>query len=125
MNEFIESMLIIDDKGLMTIFLKEVFTNEGHTKVMTTTSGEEGLELCTAVKLQIIITDFQMPLMSGGKFIQELRLNPGLNKNTPIVLLKCKKPYHIHKFFEFDKVFYHLKPMRINSVTQLIMEAIK
>ena len=125
MNDVLNNMLIIDDEGLMAISLEEIFTEASHTNVITASNGEEGIELCKTTKFQIIITDFQMPIMDGGELIKELRLNSGLNKNTPIIILTGKRKTEVQEFLDYDKVYYHIKPMRIGTMAQLIMEALK
>jgi CheY-like chemotaxis protein len=53
-------------------------------------NGQEALDMLASVKPDIIITDLQMPRMSGGELIQALKAKSGTAK-IPVVILAGKK----------------------------------
>ena len=65
-------------------FLEE----RGHS-VEAATNGEEALPIVQRIKPDIIITDMQMPRMSGTEFITALKAQPE-TANIPIIILAGK-----------------------------------
>ena len=125
MNDLLKNMLVIDDEGLLTLSLEEIFTNESQTVVTKAENGEEGIKACSKNKFDLVITDFVMPYMTGGEFIESLRTSSGPNKKTPIILLTSKSKSEVKEFLEFENIYYHIKPIRTGTMAELIMKAVK
>lgn len=62
--------------------------NAGY-EVITAEDGEEALELCTAELPDLLITDFQMPFMTGLELCKELRRQEE-TKNIPAIMLTAR-----------------------------------
>ena len=67
------SILIVDDEVELLTMLKSIFERAGYSQVITATSGEEAMKLCTVKRPDILITDVMMPRMDGFALLQEVR----------------------------------------------------
>jgi CheY-like chemotaxis protein len=65
-------ILLVDDNNHGLIARKAVLEELGY-KVSTAKSGEEALEMFSAGKFHLVVTDYRMPKMSGTDLIREIR----------------------------------------------------
>lgn len=70
-----KKILIADDEAHIRHVVSMKLRNAGY-EVITATDGEEALELCRSERPAVVITDFQMPYLSGLEFCRELRRSP-------------------------------------------------
>jgi two-component system, chemotaxis family, chemotaxis protein CheY len=77
--------LIVDDSSSMRQMVSYTLTQAGFT-VVEGANGEEGLARLTGEKIDIIITDLNMPVMDGLQFIASARQKKEY-KFTPILML--------------------------------------
>jgi signal transduction histidine kinase len=66
------TILVIDDQEEILISLRLLLEREGH-KVLTASSGEEGLTLLRSERVHLVIVDYFMPGMSGEKVVRKIR----------------------------------------------------
>ena len=78
-------ILAVDDMRSMRELVKSVLEKHGH-QVDTHESGDKALEYAKSNQVDLVITDINMPDMSGLDLIGELRKLPGYS-NVPILML--------------------------------------
>lgn len=79
-------ILTVDDSKTMRDMLRLALTDVGHT-VIQAEDGVHGAEtLSSTGKVDVIITDINMPRMDGYGFIEHVRRDPN-NCATPILVL--------------------------------------
>jgi len=82
-----ERILIIDDdpdiRDVLDLSLSEHYT------VLMASNGKEGLEAVKAKNPDLIITDYNMPVMNGAEFCRQLRRDI-LFRHLPIIMLTGK-----------------------------------
>jgi two-component system, NtrC family, sensor kinase len=71
MGEWIK-ILCVDDEPNVLKTLKRMFMDEPYT-ILTASSAEEGLELLARNNVQIVISDYRMPITNGVEFLKEVR----------------------------------------------------
>ena len=92
--------------------LSEAITDEYDCELEAISNPVEGLEIAQEQKYDLILVDYVMPQMSGKKFVESLRANPGINQKTPIVILSAylenveKEVKNIKDVSFFDKMYY-------------------
>ncbi len=69
-------ILVADDEAHILHVVSMKLKNAGFD-VITAVDGEEALELAKSEKPDLIITDFQMPVMTGLEFLKALRAVEG------------------------------------------------
>ncbi len=77
------SILIIDDNKLNLRLIRDMLSVSGHI-VYTAESGKSALKMVAGIKLDLILTDIQMPEMSGVELMKSLKANPNC-QGIPII----------------------------------------
>ena len=82
-----ERVLIIDDdpdiRDVLDLSLSEFYT------VIAACNGKEGLEMAKSKNPDLIITDYNMPVMNGPEFCRQLRKDI-LMRHLPVIMLTGK-----------------------------------
>jgi two-component system chemotaxis response regulator CheY len=78
-------ILTVDDSKTMRDMLSFTLKGSGH-EVMEADDGVNALSVLGNTKVDLIITDVNMPNMTGLELIKELRAHP-VHKATPILVL--------------------------------------
>jgi DNA-binding NtrC family response regulator len=78
-----KKILIIDDDKTFRIILKDVLMKEGYA-LIEAANGESGLELVKSEHPDLVITDFQMPGMSGLDVLQAI---VKMKMGTPVIMI--------------------------------------
>ena len=77
--------LVVDDSMLIRYTVCRSLEERGFT-VESATNGVEALQVLERVRPDVIVTDMQMPKMSGSELITALKKNPG-TANIPIIIV--------------------------------------
>ena len=121
-------ILIIDDNSVNRSILTEQMAS-WHFDSAAACSGPEGLKVMrTAIQngidIDLVILDFQMPIMSGGDVLQEMRNDP-LLKDIPVVMLTSVDSSKINLQLSQLGVEANLtKPARSSVLLNTIMQSI-
>lgn len=75
MSEGMKKILVVDDEAHILHVVSLKLRNAGFD-VVTAADGEEGLDIAMQVLPDLIITDFQMPFMTGLELCQQLKRSP-------------------------------------------------
>src|SRR5437763_185708 len=78
-------VLVVDDSQTMRDLLSLTLKEAGF-QVVEGGNGKEGLDRLGAGKVDLIISDVNMPVMDGITFVQQLRMLPS-SKCTPVLML--------------------------------------
>ncbi|MCB2054293.1 MAG: response regulator [Geminicoccaceae bacterium] len=79
-------ILVAEDSYLNQELLTELLVRRGHRVVMTG-DGEAALERAEDEEFDLMIFDIGMPVMDGETAMRTLRQRPGLNHETPAIVL--------------------------------------
>lgn len=81
-------IVIADDEAHILRVMSMKLTNAGY-EVLTAVDGEEALELCAREHPDLLITDYQMPVMSGLELCKQLR-SDDQTRNIPAIMLTAR-----------------------------------
>ncbi len=81
-------VLVVDDEIHIVQVVAVKLRNNGFD-VITCENGAQALDLASKEKPDIVVTDFQMPLMTGLELVQNLRSQPD-TADIPVVLLTAR-----------------------------------
>ena len=81
-------IIAADDEAHILHIVSMKLRNAGYD-VVTAMDGEEALELCRSEQPDLLITDYQMPYMSGLELCKELR-NSDQTRNIPALMLTAR-----------------------------------
>ena len=89
--------LVVDDSMLMRYTVCRFLEQRGYI-VESATNGVEALEQLAHMKPDLIVTDIQMPQMSGSELISEVKANPE-TAAVPIIIVASRSS----GFYESEK----------------------
>ena len=81
-------VLVVDDEIHIVHVVAIKLRNNGY-EVITATNGAEAFELVCEEKPDIIVTDFQMPVMTGLELVEKLRRSEA-TKDIPVIMLTAR-----------------------------------
>jgi DNA-binding response OmpR family regulator len=82
------SILIVDDNHYMRKIVRTLLMNIGVRKVFEAGDGIAGLDAIRTVSPDVVILDWELPLLNGGEFVRIVR-SPGVfpQCDVPIIML--------------------------------------
>jgi two-component system, chemotaxis family, chemotaxis protein CheY len=78
--------LIVDDSSTMRRIIMNTLAKLGYTDVVEAGNGLEAVEKLRADTVDLIVTDWNMPEMSGIDFVRHVRATPA-TKDTPVLMV--------------------------------------
>jgi two-component system chemotaxis response regulator CheY len=79
-------VMVVDDDEVMRKLMRRMLERMGFTQIYTAKDGAEGLELARSQRPDVIISDYDMPVMHGLQFLRAVREDPALS-GTAFVML--------------------------------------
>ena len=83
-----KKVLVVDDEIHIVHVVAIKLRNNGY-EVITADNGAEAFELAQQEKPDMIVTDFQMPVMGGLELVKELR-DCEITRDIPVILLTAR-----------------------------------
>lgn len=120
------SVLLVDDHPLMRQLMTEVLT-QLDIGVVSAGSGQEALELLQQFRVELMLTDVQMPGMDGIELLRRLRSMNG-NPNASIACVFMTGSLDDEKRREADRLgalAFFTKPFDIQAIGQFIAVQLK
>ncbi len=101
--------LVVDDSRMIRKVARRIVSGIGFT-VLEAENGEEALAHCRKAMPDLVLTDWDMPVMSGLDFVATLRALPG-GGNAKVVFCTSKSSVHdIHDGIAAGADEYVVKP---------------
>jgi len=82
-------ILIVDDFSTMRRIIKNLLRDIGFTDCLEAENGINALQLLETNKFDFVITDWNMPQMSGIELLQAIRAKPNLAK-LPVLMVTAE-----------------------------------
>lgn len=115
-------ILVVDDSRSMRKMILITLEQAGH-EVVEAEDGEQGLAAASQHKFDAIISDINMPKMTGLEMVERIRLD-SINQKTPIVCLTTESTPDIkEKGKRAGATGWMVKPFtpdKLNSVIQRV-----
>jgi len=83
-----KKVLVVDDEIHIVHVVAIKLRNNGY-EVVTADNGAEAFEVACSEKPDIIVTDYQMPVMTGLELVRKLRQIPQ-TRDIPVILLTAR-----------------------------------
>jgi len=101
--------LVVDDSATMRRIVVNALKSIGYADVVEAADGSDALQKCDA-SIDLVITDWNMPVMGGLDFVKGLRGNPQ-HARTPILMVTTRSVKEdIMQAVEAGVSSYILKP---------------
>jgi two-component system, chemotaxis family, chemotaxis protein CheY len=82
----IMKFLVVDDSSTMRRILINTLSKLGYSDVVEAANGREGIDRLAANQVDVIITDWNMPEMTGIEFIRSVRADEK-NAKLPVLMV--------------------------------------
>ncbi|ACN16519.1 putative chemotaxis response regulator receiver (CheY-like) [Desulforapulum autotrophicum HRM2] len=118
------SILIVDDSLPMRSVIKRTLRAAGYgtSELLEAANGQEALELMKNSWVDIVMTDYNMPVMDGLEFIKTIKSNE-LSKDIPVVVISTEgNASKIKEFMDCGAAGYITKPFTAEVIRDLIVD---
>ncbi len=116
-------LLIDDNKYLLDVFVIRLTMALRKCKVLTARSGKQGIEILKSARVDLVLTDLEMPEMDGYEFIEYAKKHfpavpvYAMSGNCPVDCIKRLRQLGIMDCIE--------KPFLVEEVTYTILKGLK
>ena len=87
--DFSIKVLVVDDMSTMRRIVKNVLKQIGYTDMGEAENGEEGLKKLRAGGYGLVVSDWNMPVMTGIELLRAIRADPEL-KHLPVLMVTAE-----------------------------------
>ena len=105
-------ILIVDDVLSMRRLTKEILRDVGFTHIFDAPDGQEALKLMRRIKVNLVVCDWNMPVMSGIDFFKAVQEDPKLAKTPFIMLTSSSEITKVKEAIEAGITAYMIKPYK-------------
>ena len=122
--EYIKSLsvLVVEDEEVMRLLYSILF-EDMFGKMIFASNGEEGYEKFISDKIDVIITDYNMPLMNGLQMSAKIR---NIDKDIPIILVSAINEIDvIVEALHLNVNNFLKKPITKERLTQVVLNTAK
>jgi two-component system chemotaxis response regulator CheY len=104
-----KTCLIVDDSRVIRKVSRHILESLGFT-VSEAENGREGLEACEAAMPDVVLLDWNMPVMTGIEFLAQLRQRPGGDAPKVVFCTTENDVAHIREAISAGADEYVMKP---------------
>jgi two-component system chemotaxis response regulator CheY len=109
-GEVTKSALVIDDSRATRSLLGRLLSSLGFT-IEEAGDGHEGLSHLESALPDLVLVDWNMPIMDGLEFIKAVRAEPTYERLTVMMVTSENDPVHITRALMAGADEYAIKPM--------------
>ncbi len=117
------SFLLVDDSGPMRSVIKRTLKAAGYasSEFLEAANGKEALELMRNDWIDIVITDYNMPVMDGLDFVKTMK-SDDLLKDIPVIVVSTEgNETRIKQFIDSGAAGYVTKPFTPETIRDLLL----
>jgi two-component system chemotaxis response regulator CheY len=118
------SILVVDDSLPMRSVIKKTFKSAGYgsSEFHEAANGKEALEVMETGWIDIVITDYNMPVMDGMELLKTIKQSD-LLKDIPVVIISTEgNEAKIQEFMDSGAAGYITKPFTPESIRDLLVD---
>lgn len=115
-------VLVVDDMAVMRRIVRNLLLDVGFTEdnITEAEDGEKALEQLRSQEFDLVITDWNMPVMEGIELLREIRKDPKL-QNKPVLMVTAEaKKEQIIEAAQAGVNQYIVKPFTANTLNEKI-----
>lgn len=109
-------VVIVDDDEVMRKLLRRTLERMGVMQIYTAKDGLEGIHLARSQRPDVILSDYDMPIMHGLQFLKAVREDPLLAKTAFILLSGVANSVVTSKAEELGADIVIMKPFLANDL---------
>jgi DNA-binding response OmpR family regulator len=112
-------IVVMEDDADIRTLMVHLLTHEGY-EVLAAKNGSQGLELVESHRPDLIISDVQMPGMSGFQVLESVRKNPAVAATPVILLTALQDRVHVRHGMTAGADDYITKPFEPGELSQAV-----
>lgn len=117
--------LIVDDSSTMRRIIINTLNRLGYKDFHEASNGREGIDRLASAPVDLVITDWNMPEMSGIEFIKAVRSNDS-TKHLPVLMVTTNAAEDdIKEALRAGVNNYVVKPFTPDTIKEKIQAAVK
>jgi len=116
-----KTIVVVEDQPVLATSYSNKFRGEGF-KVEVALDGEQGLDLITRIKPDLVLLDLQLPKLSGLEVLRKVRSNPELQALPIIILSSLAKPESVEEAWQAGAT---LVLSKFNTSPKRVLESVK
>jgi len=119
------NVLLVDDMPSMTKFVHKMMRNLGFGReFFMAHSGREALEILKAEKIDIVLLDYNMPVMTGSDVLSHIREDSNL-RDLPVIMVTAEAySDFVAETGESEVDAYILKPITVQVLEEKITQVV-
>ena len=114
------TILVIGDDRLVLSTASDLLTAEGH-RVLTASSGEEGLGMARTIRTDLVLVDYSMPVRNGLEVVQRLKADTE-TRRIPVVALTSGTAEDANELSRAGCVAFIPKPFEPRNFVRLVAD---
>ena len=117
-------VLTVDDSRTILAMLHHTLSNAGF-EVLQAEDGQKGLEVLAREKVDVVITDINMPIMDGLKLVKRVRMDER-HKDVPVIVITTEgSSEDRERAMALGATAYITKPIQAPQVIAKVKELLK
>ena len=118
-------ILIVDDSSTMRRIIINTLNKIGYSDYVEASNGREAVDKLAAGSIGLVITDWNMPEMSGLDLVKAVRANDQ-TRHIPLLMVTTNAAKeHIRQAIEAGVTDYVVKPFTPDTIREKIQLALK
>ncbi len=118
-------VLIVDDMRMIRLKLKQICTDLGIKHIYEAGDGVQALQVLEGLNADLVLSDWNMPNLTGIQMVEKMRLDPKLAEVPVIFITSESERNNILKSLMEGVTDYIVKPFPDDIVKQKICAALK
>ena len=82
-------ILVVDDMSTMRRIVKNIFKQLGFANIEEAENGRDALDRLKAGKFDLVVSDWNMPVMPGIELLKNIKADPAL-KHIPVLMVTAE-----------------------------------
>jgi signal transduction histidine kinase/CheY-like chemotaxis protein len=112
--------LYIEDDPVNALLMREVFSRLGNWQLLEAATGAEGLRIAQAAQPQLLLTDMNLPDMSGLDIVREIRKHPATRAMQVIAVTADALPQQQALAHDSGVDGYWTKPLDLQLIVKYL-----
>lgn len=117
-------VLVVDDSSMARNHLKRVLQQIGVQNIDLAVNGQEGIQLLDANAYDLVVTDYNMPVMDGEALVNHIRQSAEYS-HMPIMMVTSEDESRLASVRQAGVSAICDKPFEVNQVRQLLISLLE
>lgn len=117
-------VLVVDDSSMARNHLRRVLQQIGVEDIDLAVDGQEGINCLEKASYDLIVTDYNMPVMDGEAMINHIRQSPDYS-HIPIMMVTSEDESRLASVRQAGVSAICDKPFEVNQVRQLLVSLLE